>query len=87
MILNERIVEIDDQVTKNWEQQQDTYMHNLQLQKDVDSAHQKPHLYTLPLSHVHTNEVTFEKGSLLSICFLCMSSCKRPSPKVKSLSQ
>ena len=33
---------------KKTKQQQDTYMQNLQLQKDVGSAHQKPHLYTLP---------------------------------------
>ena len=36
------------QSDKTESKQQDTYMHNLQLQKDVDSAHQNPHLYTLP---------------------------------------
>ena len=53
--------------------QKDTYMQNLQLQKDVEPAHQKPLPYTFASFDGHTNGVIFGKDSQLSIYFLCMS--------------
>lgn len=51
-------------------------MQHLQWQKGEGSARQAKPLYIVPSYDGHINEVAFEKGSQLLICYRCKSETK-----------